>query len=156
MGLPAIGLVFHPAYSKDFNFTCEGLGLWKGQLAWQIHFEQKSDRPSRIRAWSINGVVYPAVLKGRAWLTADSYSLLHVDTDLVSPIKGIRLDYEHMSIDYQPVLFTTKKGSLWLPSDAQVFTKLRGHYYRQDHSFSKFTLFSVDTKEKVGSVPDHP
>ena len=45
IGLPAIGLVFHPAYSKDFNFTCEGLGLWKGQLAWQIRFEQKNDHP---------------------------------------------------------------------------------------------------------------
>jgi Flp pilus assembly protein TadD len=155
MGLPAIGLVFHPAYSKDFNFTCEGLGLWKGQLAWQIRFEQKSDRPARIRAWSINGVVYPVVLKGRAWVIADSYNLLHIDTDLINPIKEARLDYEHMAIDYQPVLFTTRKGSLWLPAEAQVYSKLHGHYYRQDHEFSKFVLFSVDTKEKIGSVPDH-
>jgi tetratricopeptide (TPR) repeat protein len=155
IGLPAIGLVFHPAYSKDFNFTCEGLGLWKGQLAWQIRFEQKSDRPARLRAWNINGVTYPVTLKGRAWLAADSYSLRHVDTDLVNPIKEMRLDYEHMAIDYEPVLFTTRKGSLWLPAEAQVITRLRGHYYRQDHQFSKFTLFSVDTKEKIGPAPDH-
>ena len=100
-------------------------------------------------------MLYPVIMKGRAFLTADAYSLLHVDTDLVSPIKEARLDYEHMAIDYQPVLFATMKGSLWLPSEAQVFTRLRGHYYRQDHQFSKFTLFSVDTKEKIGSVPDH-
>jgi tetratricopeptide (TPR) repeat protein len=156
IGLPAIGLVFNTAYSKDFNFTCEGLGLWKGQLAWQIRFEQKSERPARLRAWSINGVIYPVVLKGRAWIIADSYNLLHVDTDLVSPIKEAHLDYEHMSIDYQPVLFTTRKGSLWLPAEAQVFSKLNGHYTRQDHEFSKFVLFSVDTKEKIGAAPDHP
>lgn len=155
IGLPAVGLVFHPAYSKDFNFTCEGLGLWKGKLAWQIRFEQKSDRPARLRAWSINGVIYPVNLKGRAWLTAESYNLLHVDTDLMNPIKEAHLDYEHMAIDYQPVLFASIKGSLWLPAEAQVFSKLHGHYTRQDHEFSKFTLFSVDTKEKIGSAPDH-
>jgi hypothetical protein len=81
--------------------------------------------------------------------------LLHLDTDLVTPIKEAHLDYEHMAIDYQPVLFATTKGSLWLPAEAQVFTKLHGHYARQDHQFSKFTLFSVDTKEKLGAVPDH-
>jgi tetratricopeptide (TPR) repeat protein len=146
-GIPAVGVVFNEAYANDFNFTCEGLGEWKGQTAWQVRFEQKADRPSRIHGWMINNKIYPASMKGRAWLSADSYQLLHVETDLAEPIKPIKLEYQHMSIDYLPVAFPNKKSSLWLPASAQIFYKYRGHYGRQEHDFSDFTLFSVNTKD---------
>jgi len=154
-GIPAIALVFHPAYSKDFNFTCEGLGTWKGQLAWQVRFEQRDDRAARIRGWSHDGTLYLESLKGRAWLQAGSYNLLHVDTEMTKPIPAIKLDYEHMVIDYQPVLLDKTKGSLWLPSEAIVYSKSHGRYYKQDHQFSRFTLFSTEAKEKVGDAKDH-
>jgi len=152
-GIPGFALIFHPVYAQDFNFTCEGLGQWKGLPAWQVRFEQRSDRRPRIEDWIYNGKTYPIVLKGRAWLAADSYTILHIETDLVKPVREIKLDFEHISINYQAVPLSTKKEPLWLPASAEVFTKQRGHYSRQEHDFSNFILFSTSVNEKVGAVP---
>jgi Tfp pilus assembly protein PilF len=152
-GIPAVGLIFNPAFSPDFTFSCEGLGEWKGQPVWQVRFEQKSNRPARIHDWVVNGSSFPTILKGRAWIATDSYNLLHVETDLVQPIKDLRLDYEHMSIQYQPVKLPSGKASLWLPFSAEVYTKYKGRFFRQEHDFSNFTLFSVNTNETIGTTP---
>jgi hypothetical protein len=101
----------------------------------------------------VNGSSYPTILKGRAWIATDSYNLLHVETDLMQPIKDLRLDYEHMSIQYEPVKLPSGKGSLWLPLSAEVYTKYRGRFFRQEHDFSNFTLFSVNTNETIGTTP---
>jgi hypothetical protein len=93
------------------------------------------------------------VLKGRAWLAADSYTIVHIETDLMKPVKEIKLEYEHISIDYAAVPFSTKREPLWLPANAEVFTKQRGHYSRQEHDFSDFQLFSTNVTEKVGAAP---
>jgi tetratricopeptide (TPR) repeat protein len=152
-GIPGFALIFHPIYAKDFNFKCEGLGSWKGFPAWQIRFEQRADMPARIQGWSDNGVNYPVMIKGRAWLAADSYHIVHIETDLAQPLKEVKLEYEHVSISYQAVPYPKKKAVMWLPSDAEVYTKLKGHYSRQEHDFSNFQLFSTNTKEHLGDVP---
>ncbi len=148
-GLPAIGLVFHPVHAKDFQFNCEGLGYWRGQPAWQIHFEQRADHPARIHDWVVSGRPYPAVLKGRAWIATGSYHLLRVETDLVKPMPEIRLDLHHLSIDYAAVKSRDGKMELWLPSGADVYCRFRGHLFRQEHSFSSFVLFGVDTQQQI-------
>lgn len=149
-GIPAVGLIFNSAFVPDFTFSCEGLGQWHGQPAWQVRFQQRPDRAARIHDWTINGKTYSAILKGRAWLTADSYQLVHLETDLVQPIAAIKLEYQHMSIDYAPVNFPSKKNSLWLPASAQIYCKYRGRYFKQEHDYSNFTLYSVDTLETQG------
>jgi tetratricopeptide (TPR) repeat protein len=150
-GIPALGLLFHPVLAAGFNFTCEGLGNWHGQPAWQVRFEQRGDRPARLNSWMVNDKEYPAVFKGRAWLSSDSYQLLHSEFDLMQPIVPLRLEYQHMAVDYKPVRFSTKKDALWLPSNAAIYCKYRGRYFRQEHDFSDFTLFSTSVQEKTGS-----
>ncbi|HET9401354.1 MAG TPA: tetratricopeptide repeat protein [Candidatus Acidoferrales bacterium] len=149
-GIPAVGLIFNSAFGSDFTFSCEGLGQWHGQPAWQVRFQQRADRPARIHDWTIKGKTYPAILKGRAWITADSYQLVHIETDLTQPIPAIKLEYQHMSIDYAPVNFPSNKNALWLPASAQIYCKYRGRYFRQEHDYSNFTLYSVDTRETQG------
>lgn len=152
-GIPAVGFIFNATFVSDFNFSCEGLGQWRGQPAWQVRFEQRTDRPARIHDWTINQKTYHTMIKGRAWITADSYQLLHVETDLAEPITPIKLEYQHMSIDYKPVTFPNRKTALWLPSMAQIYCKYRGHFFRQEHDFTDFTLFSVGTNENIGTSP---
>ena len=154
-GVPALGVVFHPKMSGDFKFTCEGLGQRLGQPAWQVRFEQRTDRPARLHSWVVAGKEYPALLKGRAWISSDSYELLHVDVDLVQPILPLRLEYQHMSVDYAPVSFPDKRSALWLPSNVVVYCKYRGHYFRQEHNYTDFTLYSTGVDEKIGTTIRH-
>jgi hypothetical protein len=153
-GVAAFGLVFHPVHAGNFEFVCEGLGHWHGQPAWQVRFQQRADRPAQIHQWLIRGRTYPSILKGRAWISASSYQVLRVETDLVKPVPEIHLDLQHMTIDYAPVSFAQGKNELWLPSTAETYFHYNGRYFRQQHDFTNFTLFSVETQQKIREPVD--
>ena len=148
-GLPAMALVFHPQMSSDFNFVCEGMGQVSGSPAWQVHFQQKSDRPSRIHAYVIAGNYHSVPLKGRAWIDAATYQLARLEFQLVKPMPEIHLLRERVSIDYAPVQFRSRDVQLWLPSHADVLISRDNKAFFRTHSFSNFQLFSVGTGQQL-------
>lgn len=153
-GLPALALLFHPYYVEDFEVRCEGLGRWGDQPAWQVYFRQKDDVGSRVRVYRVGGKLASVALKGRAWIASDSHRILRLETDLVSPLKEIKLEREHLAIRYAPVEFPHRKLTLWLPASAELYLHLGGRRYRHRHSFSDHMLFSVDTFHKEEQIPD--
>lgn len=148
-GLPALALIFHPLFAGDFNFACEGLGQLSGRPAWQVHFEQREDRPNRMRQYTLGGSSYSVPLKGRAWIDAATYQLLRLDSELVKPIKEIGLTQDRVSIEYAPVRFRTHSQQLWLPQSADVYSERLGRRYYRRHTFSNFKIFVVDTNQKI-------
>ncbi len=149
IGLPAMVFVFHPYFVNDFDMRCEGLGQWEGKPAWQIYFQQRQDRAPRLRAYHVQDRGYLVKLKGRAWIAADSFQVVHLETDLIEPISKIRLNAEHLSIDYDPVQFKKRGVELWLPNTADVYMDFQGHVFYRRHSFSNFLLFGVDVSQRV-------
>jgi hypothetical protein len=147
--LPAMALIFHPLMMSEFNFSCEGLGRWAGGPAWQIRFEQRQDRPNRIRYYKIQGNYYPVALKGRAWIDAGTYQILRLETDLIRPVSQIDLTYERLSIEYGEVQFHSRALRLWLPATAELYWERHGRRYYRRHSFSNFKVFVVDTNQKI-------
>jgi len=147
-GLPALALIFHPDERDDFEMACEGLGEWRHKATWLIRFEQRQDRPHRIQDYKIAGRSYPVSLKGRAWISADTFHIVHLESDLVSPMPEIQLLSEHMDVDYGPVMFQKKGVELWLPKSADIYFDFRRHHYLMRHSFDHFMLFSIDSEEK--------
>lgn len=152
-GLPALALIFHPYNAKNFEMSCEGLGRWGGGFAWQVHFRQRADRPNTMRAYrlGVNGPSYPVALRGRAWIAADSYQLVRLETDLVAPIPEIRLYADHTAIEYGPVRFRNRDLEMWLPQSAEVYYDWRGRRSHRRHSFSNYFLFSVEEKQKISA-----
>jgi tetratricopeptide (TPR) repeat protein len=153
-GLPALVLIFHPYNAINFEMTCEGLARWNGGLAWQIHFKQRADKPNTIKRYRIgaDGPSYPVALKGRAWISADNYQIVRLETDLVSPVPQIRLVADHADIEYGPVKFNKGDVKMWLPQSADVYYDWKGRRIHRRHSFSHYMLFAVDDKQKI-SVP---
>jgi tetratricopeptide (TPR) repeat protein len=152
LGLGSLVMIFHPAYSDEYEVTCEGLSRWHGGPAWQIHFRQRPDKPSRLREYSVAKQVFPVALRGRAWIAADSYQVVSLETDIVAPIPQIRLKAEHISIDYAPVKFRKGNEELWLPQSAELFFDLGGRRIHRRHQFSNYMLFSVEENQKI-AVP---
>jgi len=146
--LPAMALILHPLMVSDFKFTCEGLGEWTGRPAWQVRFEQRQDRPNRIRYYKIQGNYYPVALKGRVWIDAGTYQVLRLETDLIQPVKGIELTRERLSIEYAQVQFHSHDLQLWLPKTAELYWERHKHQYYRRHDFSDFKIFAVDTDQK--------
>ncbi len=153
-GLPALVLIFHPYNAVNFEMTCEGLARWNGGLAWQVHFKQRTDKPNTVKRYRVgaDGPSYPVALKGRAWISADNYQIVRLETDLVAPVPQIRLVADHSDIEYGPVKFAKSDVKMWLPQSADVYFDWKGRRIHRRHSFSNYLLFAVDDKQKI-SVP---
>ncbi len=147
-GFAALALVFHPHMRDTFAITCEGLGDWHGQATWLVHFRQRDDRPNRIHSYKVGNQLYPVDLKGRAWITADKFQIVRIESEMLNPIPAIRLLAEHEVVEYGPVAFPRKNTSLWLPKSAEIYFNFRKHHYYRRHSFDHYMLYSVDTDEK--------
>ena len=152
-GLPALVLIFHPYYSPNYEMACEGLAKWSGQPAWQVHFRQRPGKPIANKAYKLgmNGPSYPVALKGRAWISADNFQILRMETDLIAPLPEIRLVTEHTAVEYGSVNFRQNNVNLWLPQSAEVYFDWLGHRIHRRHSFSNYLLFAVDDKQKISA-----
>ncbi len=150
-GLPTLALIFHPNNAGNFEMTCEGLGRWNGVGAWQVHFRQRPDKPNTMRAYKFgeNGPAYPVALRGRAWIEADSYQIVRMETDLVAALPEIRLIADHTLVDYGPVRFKNRNVEMWLPQSAEMYSYWRGKRMHRQLSFSNYMLFSVDEKQRI-------
>jgi hypothetical protein len=84
------------------------------------------------------------------WLAANSYELLHMESDLRDPIGKLNLTRDHLAIDYGPVAFESAKEKLWLPWKAEMFMEIHGRRYHHEHTLTNYMLFSVDTTNQVG------
>jgi len=155
-GVAAMALIFHPYYSGDFDINCEGLGQWQGEPAWQVHFQQKDQLPSRILVYRSEGRVVPLAQKGRAWIGANSYQILRIESDLVQPMSEVGLQMQHLVIEYAPVAFRDGSLQIWLPSKLGLHAQVRGRRMRHQHSFSEFVLFSVETEQKIRAPQTPP
>ena len=148
-GLPALAIAFHPLYRNDFEMRCEGLGEWQGQAAWLVHFRQADGKPSRLRSYVVNKVGYPVNLKGRAWILADNFQIVHMETDLVQGIPDVRLETEHTSVNYGPVQFRKNTTELWLPKSAELYVHIGKTRFHRSENFDHFMLFATDATEKA-------
>jgi Tfp pilus assembly protein PilF len=154
-GLPALAFVFHPDMRNEFDLVCEGLGSWKGEATWLVHFRQRSDQPSHLQSFDFTNASFAVDMKGRAWISASNYQILRLEADLVSPLRNIQLLTEHQIVEYQPVKFTKANTTVWLPADADIYMDFRRQRFHLRHSFSHYMLFSVGASQKI-SQPKMP
>lgn len=157
VGLVSLGVdVFHPGFAKALKFKCEGLGQWRGKAAWILHFEQNQGMKSYLRLWETKTKTVEVPLKGRVWVAAGNYNVLHVESDLREPMKDLELTRDHLSIDYGPVTFGNGSSELWLPWYADMYLELHGKRYHHSHTLTNFSLFSVETNNTIGAPKNVP
>jgi len=152
VGTPSLVLIFHPDLAKDFTMTCEGLGQWQGQPAWQIRFEERSDTKHPTSFFVMSGRAFGLRLRGRAWILADSYQVGRLETDLAGAIPEIGLRLQHEDIEYRPVRFDAGKTEMWLPSNCDLYMDFRGHRFYRRHHFTDFKLFSIELQQSWGEL----
>jgi hypothetical protein len=138
---------------KDFEMKCEGLSRATGDFAWQVYFRQSADRESRIRRYRMGGHVFPIALKGRAWIDANTFQVVRLETDLRELHPELRLNSEHLVMQYGPIKFKSREEELWLPSSADYYAVLRGQRFHRRHSFTNYILFSIEDKQQIGAPP---
>jgi tetratricopeptide (TPR) repeat protein len=162
VGLLGLGVdVFHPGFASALEFTCEGLGQWRGKAAWLMYFRQKPNQRSYLRLWETQKQTVEIPLKGRVWVAATTYQVLHIETDLREPMKELELTRDHLAIDYGPVAFQNGQTELWLPWYADMYLELHHRRYHHRHTLSNYAIFGVDANSTIGKpkgaeAPDGP
>ena len=152
LGTAAFALLFHPQYLKDFAVTCDGLSEWQGRRAWRLHLTQV--QANNFRGYRLANRYFRIMLKSTAWIDAETFEVLRLETDLLDPIPEIPLLLEHVSVEYAMVSFPRRNLRLWLPREAEIYMDFRGHRYHHRHTFSQFQLFWVDTDQTVKAPRD--
>jgi len=155
LGTVALVFVFHPNYADDFDFQCEGLAHIGDHPMWQIHFQQKANRPSRLRSYRLGTKYYRVGIKGRAWISTETSQILRMESDLVNQVPDLRLYAEHQDITYGPVPFKKRDLVLWLPYSSETYLDFNTHRIHRRQSFSEYLLFWVDDRERV-ETPKEP
>lgn len=150
VGLPSLVFIFHPILITDFEMNCEGLSRVHSKFAWQVYFRQREGKESRIRRYRVGGHVFPIALKGRAWIDANTFQVVRLETDLREAHAELRLNSEHLVMEYGPVRFKNRNEELWLPASADYYAVLRGQRFHRRHSFTDYILFSIEDKQKIG------
>ena len=155
-GFAGLALVFHPHMRDEFEMNCEGLGDWRGQATWLVHFRQREDRPNRMHSYKVGNQLYAVNLKGRAWIRADSFQIVRMESDLVRPMPQVQLLSEHQVVEYAPIPFGKAGTVLWLPKSAEIYFDFRKQRYYRRHSFDHYMLFAVNSEERRKEPPAPP
>ena len=152
IGLPEMALIFLPEIQQNYEMHCGGAVLWQGQAAWLVTLRQRKDRPDHTATFTgSKGDVYPAPLKGRAWIAQDSGEVIHLEIGLMHPVLPVGVMGWFLAIDYAPVKFRTRNVEVWLPQFAETYDDSDYRRTIISHEFSNFMLFSVETKQETSS-----
>jgi hypothetical protein len=149
VGLPSLALIFHPYNRDNYAFRCEGRTSRYGHPAWLIHFQLQSGHPSEMLVYRVKGQAFSVGQRGLAWIDANNYQILAMESDIMHSIPEIQLVRDHQLIEYGPVNFRHESMELWLPKSADWYCSLSGHRYHRRHSFSQFLLFATDDKQEI-------
>jgi hypothetical protein len=150
VGTPSLVLIFHPNNLKNFQMTCEGLGLWHEQAAWQVRFEERRESRNRMSVVELAGSNFGLRLRGRAWILDGSYQVARLESDLADEIPKLRLHLQHQEIEYRPVPLPDAKGLIWLPATTQLYMDFLGHRFYRRHTFTNVKFFSVKVQQTFG------
>src|ERR1700722_13422663 len=141
LGLPEVALMFLPEFQTNYEMTCSGTAIRNERLTWMINLRQRKDRPDTTASFTAkDGVVYPAPLKGRAWVAKDSGEVVHLEIALMHPILPVDIQSWSLSIDYAPVHFRTRNIDVWLPQSAEVYRESETSRTFTSHKFTDFHL----------------
>jgi len=149
IGQAAIALIFQSDLQTDYEMKCEGMDKRNGQLDWVVHFQQRKDRPSRTAQFWVDGVAYPGMFKGRAWISQEDFQVIHLEAKLMGDLRAMQLQELALSVDYAFVKSPSGSLGVWLPSSIVTYWQFDEHRIILVHTLADFQLFAIETKEKM-------
>jgi tetratricopeptide (TPR) repeat protein len=147
-GFASNSLFFHPAYQSSTGFRYLGRQTVDGKNLHVIAFAQKPETAQRTERFRSDDGSASLLIQGVAWINPTNFQIVRLRTDLLAPQPNIRLQRQTTEIYFRHVSFKEVATALWLPQQVSVTVNWRGRVYRNQHRYSDFKLFNVDTKEQ--------
>jgi hypothetical protein len=88
--------------------------------------------------------------QGLAWIDSQNYQILRLRTDLLKALPEVALKRQTTEISFSEVHFKSITAGFWLPREVAVTVDWHGKVLRNDHEYSDFKIFNVDSTQKIG------
>ena len=154
-GFASASLIFHPAYQSQAAFRYLGRQRVNGRDAYVVAFAQQPEKARLEGGFTSGKIKLPTFSQGLAWVDPESFQILRLKTDLLVPLPELRLETETTEINFAEVHFKGLAQGFWLPQQVTVTVAWNGKHLRNEHQYSDFKLFNVETKEKR-AIPKDP
>jgi hypothetical protein len=141
-------IYLHPDHQKSSFFRYLGREK-KKPGAHIIAFAQKPESNDYLAGYvnESRHVSIKFLVQGFIWVDPGSYQVLRIATGMLSPIEILM--EQTTDIFYQKVHFDGVQQQFWLPKEINVSWKGRDINSRNQHKYSDFRLFTVDTNYKL-------
>jgi VWFA-related protein len=149
-------IVFDPRFQPGVRYRFLGRQTVEGHPAYVVGFaQQPSNSPplGSFRFGPSHSRVLTFGLQGVAWISIDQHQVLKLRTDMLHPLPEVQLARATSEVDYAPLQFAGSPNQLWLPSRVTVNVEWGRKRLRNQHVFSQFRLFKVETESKVAGPP---
>lgn len=149
-GFSMLFLIFHPYYRSSFQFELEGEDMVDGQRLLKVRYRHHpgSRTPA---ALAVRGREYPLDLTGTAWIEPGTGMIARIDATVGRDMRDVGMTNMSARVDYAPIQLPGWKQAHRFPVLATVDVESLRQHWRNEHHFSSYKRFMVDTQESVSS-----
>jgi hypothetical protein len=154
-GHASASLHFHPRLSAGCRFRY--LGREKKNP--QAHVIAFSQNPEKTRTWGTINLLgnEAAILKqGAVWVDPGSYQILRMRSDLLGSRSDVGLEQHTGIIDFSECRFDGSSRTLWLPREVRLVIKFKGWKFTNQHRYSQYRLFTVNSIDGPKIIKKQP
>ena len=145
-GFASMWLFFYPLNRQESTFRYLGQQKMDGRHTLVVAFAQKPGSVRLPTEFRYEGKSIPIFLQGVAWVDASDFRIVRLRTDLLSPFPEDTLRRLTADIQFAQTTVAGVALPLWLPRDVVVTSNVRGVILREDHKYSDYRAFRVQTK----------
>jgi len=149
-GFMSAPLILHPAYQSGSTFRLLGRQKVKGRNTYVLAYAQEPSKSRIYGAFQYGKTTRPTYTQGLAWIDAETYQIIHLTKDLLNPLPQVNLEKETTDIEFSEVHFNQGTQTFWLPNAVTVTLDWNGKVFRNNHAYSDFVVFNVQSSQKIG------
>jgi tetratricopeptide (TPR) repeat protein len=149
-GFASASLIFHPVYQSEATFRYLGRQKVNGREAHVVAFAQRPTQAHLYGSFKQGEIRVTTFTQGLAWIDAQNYQILRLRTDLLKPLPEVQLKRQTTEINFGEVHFKSTSEGFWLPREVAVTVDWHGRVLRNDHAYSDFKVFNVESTQKLG------
>jgi hypothetical protein len=139
---------FRPAFQKESRLRYLGRDRLNGRNTYVVAFAQRPGVARQAELVKFLNETAFVFLQGVAWIDPVDYRILRLRTEIQRPESNVGLARQSTEVNYAPVTFKQEHKTLWLPREVTVSGTLRGIRFSNQHRYSEYRLFVVQSGEK--------
>jgi VWFA-related protein len=149
-------IVFAPDFQSGVRYRFLGRQTVQNHPVYVIGFAQQPSVSPPLGCFLIGQTSQQLLtfgLQGVAWVSVDQHRVLRLRTDMLHALPEVQLARATSEVEYAPLQFAGSPSPLWLPSRVTVNVEWGRKRLRNQHVFSQFRLFKVETQSKTVGPP---